>query len=159
MLWDCGAAVLRPGLPRRAGLGIFVVLGLALGLGWWASPEIGYFALPCLVLLAAWWWAASRPVRHGHQTGDREPTRGRWRSWSRRVGLVGSLPWWYANAHTGFASVNEARSAERRRDLRERLSVFFHYMLPMQLGVRTVLSGSWVGGPTVGKLLYGVLLA
>ncbi len=37
---------------RRAGPVTFVILGLALGLGWWASPEIVYFALPSAVLLA-----------------------------------------------------------------------------------------------------------
>ena len=145
---------------RGAGPGTFLVLGLALGLGWWASPEIGYFALPCLVLLAAWWWTVSRPMRSGTTTRDREPTR-----WVALVlvvagGLVGSLPWWYANAHTGFASLRSTSlPANGGATYGERFSVFFHYMLPMQLGVRTVLSGSWVGGPTIGKLLYAVVLA
>lgn len=144
---------------RGAGPGTFVVLGLTLGLGWWASPEIGYFALPCLVLLVAWWWAVSRAAVPDPM-GEREPTR-----WAALVlvvasGVVGSLPWWYANAHTGFASVQRGSlPANGGATYGARLSVFFHYMLPMQLGVRTVLSGSWVGGPTIGELLYGVLLA
>jgi hypothetical protein len=145
---------------RCAGVGTFLALGLALGLGWWASPEIGYFALPCLVLLAAWWWTVSRPVLTGTKTGDREPTRWVAVALVAAGGLVGSIPWWYANAHTGFASVRSGSlPANGGATYGERLSVFFHYMLPMQLGVRTVLTGSWVGGPTVGKLLYAVLLA
>ncbi len=158
----CGVAALLFSVKvyrRRAGPGTFLVLGLALGLGWWASPEIGYFALPLLVLLAAWWWAVSRPAVPATSTTDREPTR-----WVALVlvaagGLVGSLPWWYANAHTGFASLQRGSlPANGGATYGERFSVFFHYMLPMQLGVRTVLSGSWVGGPAVGKLLYAVVL-
>jgi hypothetical protein len=74
-------------------------------------------------------------------------------------GLVGSLPWWYANVHTGFASLQSSSlPANGGATYGERLSVFFHDMLPMQLGVRTVLSGDWVGGPTVGQLLYAIVL-
>ncbi|HWF17202.1 MAG TPA: hypothetical protein VG244_13540, partial [Acidimicrobiales bacterium] len=145
---------------RRAGPGTFLLLGLALGLGWWASPEIGYFVLPCLVLLVAWWRAVARPCLSGADAFDREPTR--WVALALVVaaGFVGSLPWWYANAHSGFASLRSGSlPANGGATYGERLSVFFHYMLPMQLGVRTVVSGSWVGGPTIGKVLYGVGLA
>ncbi len=145
---------------RRAGPGTFLLLGLALGLGWWASPEIGYFALPALVLLAAWWWAVSRPSPSDTEGFDREPTR--WVALALVVaaGFVGSLPWWYANAHSGFASLQSGSlPANGGATYGERFSVFFHYMLPMQLGVRTVVTGNWVGGPTIGKLLYGVVLA
>jgi hypothetical protein len=40
----------------------------------------------------------------------------------------------------------------------DRLSVFFHAALPLQLGLRAVVTGSWIGGPTVGRLLYVLLL-
>ena len=45
---------------RRAGRPTFLLLGIALGLGWWASAEIVYFAVPSLVLLVGW-WTTSRP--------------------------------------------------------------------------------------------------
>jgi hypothetical protein len=65
----------------------------------------------------------------------------------------------YANAHTGFASLKSSSlPANGGATYGERLSVFFHYMLPMQLGARSVASGEWVGGDTVGKLLYAVVL-
>ena len=145
---------------RRAGAGTFLVLGGALGLGWWASPEIAYFALPCLLLLLAWWWATSRPPTPGRNVADREPPRIVALAVVVGGGLVGSLPWWYANAHTGWASVKSSSlPANGGATYGDRLSVFFHDMLPMQLGARTVLTGAWVGGPTVGKLLYAVVLA
>jgi hypothetical protein len=143
---------------RRAGPGTFVLLGGALGLGWWASPEIGYFVLPCLVLLVAW-LAASRPRAPRPGAYDREPSR--FAAFGLVVAgvLVGSLPWLYANAHTGFASLKSSSlPANGGATYGDRLSVFFHYMLPLQLGVRTFGSGEWVGGPVVGQLLYAVVL-
>ena len=144
---------------RRAGPGTFLALGGALGLGWWASPEIGYFALPCLVLLLAWWVAASRPVVRGDSAPKSEPSRLGALALVVFGWLVGSLPWLYANAHTGFASLKSSSlPANGGATYGERLSVFFHHMLPLQLGVRTLGNGAWVGGDAVGKLLYAVLL-
>lgn len=144
---------------RRGGPGTFLLLGGALGLGWWASPEIGYFAVPCLVLVLAWWWAASRPLVPGHGAQMREPSRLGALALVVFGGLVGSLPWLYANAHTGFASLKSSSlPANGGATYGERLSVFFHYMLPMQLGARTVASGEWVGGDAVGTLVYSVML-
>ena len=144
---------------RRAGPSTFLLLGGALGLGWWASPEIAYFALPCLVLLVAWWWRASGSLAPSQGAPDSEPSRLAALALVVGGGLVGSLPWLYANAHTGFASLKSSSlPANGGATYGERLSVFFHYMLPMQLGARTVASGEWVGGDTVGKLLYAVVL-
>jgi hypothetical protein len=143
---------------RRAGPASFLVLGAALGLGWWASPEILYFGLPCLVLLVAWYAASRRPAVAEIAT-NREPSL--WAALGLLLGggLVGSLPWLYANAHTGFASIKSSSlPVNGGATYGERLSVFFHYMLPLQLGVRTLSSGDWVGGAAVGKLLYAVVL-
>ena len=98
--------------------------------------------------------------RHVARAGDGEPTC--WVALALTAGgaLVGSMPWWYANAHTGFASLQRSSfPANGGATYGARLSVFFHYTLPMQLGVRTVLRGTWVGGPAIGKLLYAVMLA
>jgi hypothetical protein len=144
----------------RAHAGTFIVLGLALGLGWWASPEIAYFALPCAFLLGAWWWSTTTRLA-SNEDRSTEGAPARWSALGLTVAgaIVGSLPWWYANAHTGFASLRSSSlPANGGATYGDRLSVFFHYMLPMQLGVRTVLSGTWVGGSAVGKLLYVGLL-
>ena len=141
---------------RRAGTGTFLLLGLALGLGWWASAEIAYFVLPSLVLLVAWWRTMSGPSSHSAPP-DGEGAPLRWSAVALVAGgvVVGSLPWWYANAHTGFASLQRsAFPSNGGVTYLGKLSVFFHDTLPMQLGVRTVLSGAWVGGPAVGKTLY-----
>ena len=143
----------------RAGPATFVLLGLVLGLGWWASPEILYFAPPCLVLLCAWWWNAS----HAESVENRGDRARQARGTSLGLAVVGffagSLPWWYANAHSGFASLRPGGlPTSNGATYGARLSVFFHGMLPLQLGVRTVLSGSWVGGPLVGQTLFAFLV-
>jgi hypothetical protein len=143
---------------RRAGAGSFLVLGASLGLGWWASPEIVYFVVPCLVLFVAW-CAASRRLAAGDRVTDREPPVLGALVLVVVGGLVGVLPWLYANAHTGFASIKSSSlPANGGATYGDRLSVFFHYMLPLQLGVRTYLSGDWVGGAAVGILVYVVVL-
>jgi hypothetical protein len=142
----------------RAGLGTFALLGIAFGVGWWASAEIVYYVLPCLILLVGWW----RGARRATPAPGRAPAKG-----TRRPSLVvlvggallGSLPWWYANAHTGFASLQRSSlPANGGMSYTDRLSVFFHAALPLQLGVRAVGSGDWIGGPTVGRLLYAAML-
>jgi hypothetical protein len=111
------------------------------------------------VLLLVWWWAASGSFARGARARVAEPSR--FAALVLVVGglLVGSLPWLYANAHTGFASLKSSSlPANGGATYGERLSVFFHYMLPLQLGMRTVSSGQWVGGTAVGQLLYAVVL-
>ena len=140
---------------RRAGALAWLVLGLALGLGWWASPEIVYFALPCLVLLVGWW----RGTCTSDEGGAVLPARWRALLLAALGAALGSLPWWYANAHTGFSSLQQsALPANGGVTYGTKLSVFFHYMLPMQLGVRAVLSGAWLGGPLIGQALYVLVL-
>ncbi len=142
-----------------AGRLTFLAFGLALGLGWWACPEIVYFALPCLVLLVGWWRSttvSANPIAAGGP--DAAPRR---RSLLVVAGglALGSLPWWLANVHTRFASLRHSALPDNGGvGYGAKLSVFFHEMLPMQLGVRAVLSGDWVGGPLLGPALYVVIL-
>ncbi len=144
---------------RRAGRPTFLFLGVALGLGWWASAEIVYFAVPSLVLLIGWWTTSRRSSGAGAPGGAGEPPRWWSLGWVACGGVLGSLPWWYANAHTGFASLRRgALPANGGATYGAKLSVFFHDMLPMQLGLRNVLTGTWVGGPVVGKTLYAAVL-
>ena len=72
--------------PRRS-----LTLGLAAGLGVWASPEVIYFVLPAAIVLVG--------------------TVRRWFRVRRLVllaagAVVGALPWLYTNATSGFASLS-----------------------------------------------------
>ncbi len=134
----------------RSGPVSFVVLGVAAGLGWWASPEIVYFALPTAVLLVASW---------RRLFGDLDRPGGlQLAPVFLAVGgaVVGALPWIYTNARSDFASLRPGVIPPATVDYGGRLSVFFHDVLPMQLGVRAVPGGNWVGGNRVGPVLYAV---
>ncbi len=72
--------------------------------------------------------------------------------------VVGALPWLYTNVGTRFASLQTGSlPSYRGLGYGARLRVFFDDMLPVQLGVRTVPGGAWVGGRTVGPVLYGLV--
>ena len=152
-LWCCVRVV-----QRRAGWATFALLGLSLGLGWWASPEIAYFVVPCLLLFAAWFGRAARSRLQAAVEATQEPTHWRALSLVAAGGILGSAPWWWANAHTRFSSLSASALPANRGTYGERLSVFFHFILPMELGVRSIRTGDWVGGPGVGALLLVLLL-
>jgi hypothetical protein len=154
----CGLLALACALRiHRGGRGLatYLVMGLAAGVGWWASPEIAYFALPvAVVLVASWDRLYAGPER---RAGPWHPAP----AVTALAGVVvGALPWIYTNARTGFASLR-AGSLPNYEGIGYggRLEVFFRAMLPVQLGVRAVPGGAWVGGPVVGQILYGLVAA
>jgi hypothetical protein len=129
------------------------VLGLAVGIGWWSSPELVYFAAPVAVVVVLSWGRLFDRTRR---------LVGPWRPgpvFAAVVGAgVGALPWLYTNIGTGFASLQTGSlPSYRGLGYGARLRVFFDDMLPVQLGVRTVPGGAWVGGRTVGPVLYGIV--
>src|SRR5664280_2360192 len=93
----CGLAILLFALrladARPSRLLDWAGLGLFLGLGWWCTPEIVYFAAPALLWVA---WRAKRS-----------------RAWPRLAGVLlcvattalGALPWLIANVGHGFPSL------------------------------------------------------
>jgi hypothetical protein len=152
---------------RRAGPVTRLLLGLAAGTGWWASPEIGYFVVPAVVLLLASWDRLYRCGPPG-PSGPSAPSTSRRQRWSGPWGVtpllltvagavVGALPWLYANVRSGFASLHLGPPSPVGYP--QRLSIFFHDVLPSQLGLRTVPGGAWVGGDTVGRTLFAIVLA
>jgi hypothetical protein len=140
----------------------FLVMGLATGVGWWASPEIVYFLAP-----AAFWLlgAVMTPGPWTRPAGRRAERRWARKPVLKRVlvvalgAVVGSLPWLYDNLQTGFASLRSGSLPPTPGEgYGARLSVFFHEVLPMQLGFKALESGSWIGGDVLGRALYVVVL-
>ncbi len=144
--------VVRLADQARAGgtgsLADWACLGALVGVGWWASPEIVYFALPGAVVLG---------VDLRHRVGP---------SLAGRAGVaaaamvVGALPWIVASFADGFATLRASGGSPRPGNgYGDRLSTFFTHVLPMILGLRVEGAGAWEGPTTFGVLAYVVVLA
>ena len=151
----CGLAAVLVALrilDGRNGTVEFVGLGLLVGIGWWSSPEIAYFATPILLILAFAFIRSCRP---------------RLRTWGPRLGLalgafaIGSLPWTWANIRSGFVSLQiPGPGANQLPSVTfiDRFSVFFHHTLPTLLGVAQVGNGASLLGVAHAPVLVGGLL-
>ena len=117
----------------------FAVLGVVVGLGWWASPEIVYFLIPAGLIFVGSLVAAQNHSRSGA------------RYWVIRVGLglgaflVGCLPWLWDNSQSGFASLKSGsfQVPPGSPGYVGRLRSFFEGSFPMQLNLREPQTGTW----------------
>jgi hypothetical protein len=129
--------------------GDFVALGLAAGVGWWSSPEIVYFVLPPIVLLAQAFRADIAAAK-----GPR---------WLRLLligvaaACIGALPWLWANLRSGFASFNQTAYVNSP-GYTERLRLFFHYSVGMLFSLRAMVSGDWLLWRPLSEVLLIVVV-
>ncbi|MDX6470348.1 MAG: hypothetical protein QOF75_2151 [Gaiellaceae bacterium] len=135
-LWAMLAA-LR--LRERPSTADDVQLGLALGLGWWATPQIAILGLPAVI-----WLVVTR----------RQALRGAPVAFC--AFLVGSLPWWIYNIRHSWASLNTGRDESSKLG---HLHNLFSSTLPTGLGLRLPFSLEWVPNVEVGVVAYVLLLA
>jgi hypothetical protein len=136
---------------RRSPAGL-AALGLVLGVGWWSSPEIAYFAIPALGLVILSWRL---------QESTRDETADAWAHLRLAVvGFVlGAAPWLWTNLHTGFASLKSSSSPSYVSSTYVgRLSIFFKKTLPIMLGLKIPVLGSWLGGRGGEALFVGSLV-
>lgn len=117
------------------------VLGLALGLGWWATPQVALLALPMLAWL-----------------GWRRPPVCRLAWIAAPAFLVGASPWFAWNALNNWASLDAEAVAGAGTTYAERFVDFFRYVLPTWLGVRVPFSLEWVIGAPLGIAIVVLLL-
>ncbi len=123
----------------------WVLLGLAMGIGWWATPETLYFTLPAAVVVAL-----SLRAHRGVGIGTRVV--------AVVVGVVvGALPWIVASLRVGVAAFGTKTPSPVSYS--GRLSTFFTHALPMLLGLRIEGAGQWEVSPVLGGLLVVLLLA
>ena len=117
-----------------------VLLGLALGLGWWATPQVLLLAVPAVAWLV---WQR------------RELLRQPWLPIG--AAIVGSLPWLVANIRHDWYSF---RTPPPDNSAFDRIHNLFASTLPTALGTRVPFTLEWVGGAVVGTCLYlGLLTA
>jgi Dolichyl-phosphate-mannose-protein mannosyltransferase len=126
-------------------------LGLFAGIGWWSSPEIVYFLLPAGLLVA------------GAMVGGPLP----WRHWVPKLAaaagtfVVGALPWLWANAHSGFASLKPSSFpngaiTSLNTGFWGRLSIFARLSLPIELDLRHLQSGTFLFGGSGAGLRHAL---
>ncbi len=109
--------------------------GLLVGVGWWASPEITFFLVPAGLLFAGSLFGTWRMLGY--------------RFWLPRIGVslvglgVGALPWLWSNVPDGFHSVDASRVTEAGSGgYLSHLHLFFVDVLPLQLGVHRIITGT-----------------
>ncbi len=126
---------------RRAGS--WTLLGAAAGLGWWASPEILYVAVPALVATV---WIVVRAVRR-YGTAALSPVAA-----GVAAAGIALAPWLVGSVHDHFASLGEATAGQGPGAMGYigRLQVFLVHTLPMVLGARLPVTGAWLGGRATG---------
>ncbi len=125
----------------------WALLGMATGVGWWASPEVLYFLVPAALGLA---WAMARRPRRPWRT-----TAADWGT-GTACAVLGALPWLYTNLTSHWPSLHVG-TYFTGGTYGGRLGTFLTKTLPITLGVRTIASGSWLGRGA-GPVLYGVVV-
>jgi hypothetical protein len=118
-------------------------LGLALGLGWWTSPNIMYFAVPVVAVLLL---AKDRPGRVSWPSGAGIVT-------VAAGAIVGALPWLVTNVGSGFPSLGDTDGFTANGSYADRLSWYVSHGLPAELGFRQIGTLHWVGG-ALGVVAY-----
>jgi Dolichyl-phosphate-mannose-protein mannosyltransferase len=120
----------------------WAVLGASGGLGFWASPEIIYFAIPAIILVGC--SLRNRPLAVA----------------AKRIALsvctafVTVLPWIWATATRSGSGIPPSPVSYLSR-----LGTFFTHVLPMILGLRVEGEGLWEGGQAFGAIMYALLIA
>jgi hypothetical protein len=145
----CGLSVVLfslRALDRGPHVADLAALGLMGGIGWWSTPEIAYFAVPTIVILA--------------MAIHRSPAP-RWRAWLLPIfvgvgcAVLGALPWIWANVGSGLASLKAFGPVPE--PYTGRLSAFFHYVLPMEFDLIRTGDGARFFG-SAEPYLYGLCL-
>ena len=149
VVWLFGLVILLCVVRITSGSGRsadWVVLGTAAGLGLWSGPEILYFLVPAAIVLVG--WIAWRPPRRRRtMVLDVLVMAG--------GALIGAVPWLYTNIGHGWPSL-DVSSHYIGGSYLGRLHIFFAKTLPIILGTRTTLTGTWLGGRE-GVALFVVL--
>ena len=146
----CGLVVLHLALrlaeQQVSRLTDWAALGLLLGLGWWCSPEIVYYAGPALLWLG---YLAVRNRRRPRLAGA---------AVFLATTALGALPWLVENMAHGYPSLQPVVQPHVGT-WGARLGVFAEHVLPLVLGLRLRGAGDWLAGPMLGTTLYVLLVA
>ena len=136
-----GAVLLVLRLRERRSVPDLVLLGLCLGLGWWATPQTMLVAAPAVG------WLAYRRPRLLRDAAIVVP-----------AALVGAAPWLVWNVGHGWSSVH-ALPAGAHNSYLDRLVQFVATTLPTMLGLRVPWSLVWLVPSVLGRALTVAAIA
>jgi 4-amino-4-deoxy-L-arabinose transferase-like glycosyltransferase len=117
------------------------LLGLVLGLGWWATPMVAVVAVPALAWLVLRARGALRPLVYAVPAF-----------------LLCASPWLAWNVRYDWLSLRLQPAAGATGTFLGRLRDLFAIVLPTWLGVRAPLTLEWIAGRAVGALVVAVAL-
>ena len=130
--------------PDRWWIAEWIGLGAALGLGWWTSPNIVYFAVPAALALLL------PPRRSGRIAIP--PWRGLVLGGLALV--VAALPWLWVNLRSPrMQSLKPVESFHETGSYPERVVWYFTHGLPAEMGFREIGTFDWVLG-VLGVVAY-----
>lgn len=115
-----------------------VILGLALGAGWWATPQVLLLALPAIGWLV---WRRRESLQDAPLV--------------LAAAVIGALPWLVANATHDWYSLGLGPGGGIPPDRLHNLAVA---TLPTALGARLPFTLDWLGGAVAGLVVYLGLL-
>lgn len=118
----------------------WLVLGLAFGLGWWATPQIMFLAAPAGLWLVLRNWRAVR-----------------WAPFAIPTALIGAAPWLYWNVRHQWWSLHGPPNTSGESRL-ESIGRFWTENVPMALGLRVPFSIRWLV-PRLALAIYLLALA
>ncbi|MGH9277725.1 MAG: glycosyltransferase family 39 protein [Acidimicrobiales bacterium] len=131
----------RPTIPDA------LVLGVAGGTGWYANPQIVFFAVPALA------WLGLSVIRRR----DVLFKLLRLAPVAIAGAVLGALPWIYTNLQSNFASLH--KNDVPPSTFLERFDLFFRVAFPNMLGIRTPHHPTYWPWGVLSKVLYVAVVA
>jgi hypothetical protein len=104
----------------------WILIGVILGLSWWGSVQSLFFLIPCLIVLL---------IRQVRPSLRELPM-------AVLSFFLASLPWWYTNARTGFASLTGG--PPRDNTVLNHLESQVKIGWPTAFGLRQPFNGHWL---------------
>jgi hypothetical protein len=144
LVWAAAILLLVLRLGERDSRRDALLLGLALGLAWWQTPQIVTVAVPAVAWLM---WYRPAVIRHGWPVVP--------------AALIGMAPWIVWNAGHQWSSVTDPPGSGEPMTLRsyvDHVRAYVSSLMPMNLGLRTPFTSGWPLGKIAAGLIYAALL-
>ena len=144
LLWSAAILLLVLRLGQRDSRRDVVLLGLALGLAWWQTPQIVTVAVPAIAWLV---WYRPAVLRQAWPVVP--------------AALIGMAPWLAWNAGHQWSSVTNPPGSADPMTLQsyvDHVRAYVSSLMPMNLGLRTPFTSGWPLGKPAAVVLYAALL-